>query len=188
VGERFDIAGRANAAAMAQAHASLERGCGFLLGRADWALPELTSGELRVEMRRAGNCLRELDRFLCLLLDSCAAADGMPDGALVAFERSHDAARKLRRIADDDVAAQRLEAIARLRRIACGEQRGSPRGGHGRDLALATAGAVLGGVGALRLGEDALAAMARFYLALADRLVWRFGRSGVEQRQSLGNP
>jgi hypothetical protein len=171
MGERFPV--EMASLALAEAHGSLQRGCAFLVARRNWPLPDLSDGELRVELRRAGNCLRELDRFLCLLLDACAAAS-MGQGALLAFERSHDAARKWRRIVRSDMEAQRLEAIARLRRTACGEQRGTPRAAPARDLALATAGLAQAPAAPLRLGEDSLAAIALFYLELADGLVARY--------------
>lgn len=168
-----------------QAHATLADGCAFLMrprapGRAGLchpASPALTS------LRRAGNCLKELDRFLTLLLDACARASAMAPRDLAAFERWSNTAGKLRRIsgpsAQSGAETQRLQAIDRLRRVACGDVCGRPRAMLIKDLAIATAGAARmphahpnpGHEPAESLSDSVLGVIAHFYLEIGNRLL-----------------
>jgi len=163
----------AHEANLRAAYRALAHGCTFLIARETIAAPQSNA---KTTLRRAGNCLRELDRLLCLLLDACAQSAAMPPATREAFERSHDAARKLRRI-DTHGPAQgvdtaRLHAIARLRRAASGETPGQPAHHNRRDLALAAGG---------RLGDNLtdwhLAQIARFYQAMAQNLYIYFATS-----------
>lgn len=177
----------APAPALVAAQAAMTSGCRFLVdrgqaaGAAGGAQRAVAGG--RVAMRRAGNCLKELDRLLSILLDECARAGGMTAGRHRVFERSHDTARKLRRIdmlnggrAADTV---RLRAIARLRDLACdGHLPGYIAFGP-HDLAVATAG--LAGVGAgMQITDQALGAIARFYLNIARRLLGYYRVSAAQ--------
>ena len=73
----------APAPALVAAQAAMTSGCRFLVdrgqaaGAAGGAQRAVAGG--RVAMRRAGNCLKELDRLLSILLDECARAGGMTE-------------------------------------------------------------------------------------------------------------
>jgi len=154
------------------AHAALASGCGFLMARA--AAPVVFTSKPLIALRRAGNCLNELDRLLTILLDEGARAVGMRGKEHTAFERSRDTPRKLRRF--DGLCGltfadtQRLTAIARIRRIACGDLCGIPRAMLARDLATATGAMAAEPDGPLQLSEQALADIAGFYLEIGERL------------------
>lgn len=77
---------------IAQAHGTLSRAAAFFLdgpGRAGW-----TGGKLHAKV--VGNGLRELDRFLSVLLDELAERSShWPDDEVVAFARTRNTASKL---------------------------------------------------------------------------------------------
>ncbi|MHA0329667.1 hypothetical protein [Sphingomonas melonis] len=59
---------------VALAHATLQQGARHIAGLAPWADPMVEGPRAAVRARYVGNCLRELDRFLGVLLDvSCLA-------------------------------------------------------------------------------------------------------------------
>ena len=175
------------------AYDALVGGCGFLMGRARNTSPVPTTKPL-VALRRAGNCLNELDRLLTILLDEGARLQGLPPRERTAFERSHDTPRKLRRLdaltGMAGTETQRLQAIARLRRIASGDLCGIPRAMLARDLASATGGLiglVEAGDTGLFLSDATLAIIARFYLGIAERLALGQGCGGVAGRTHPAN-
>jgi hypothetical protein len=158
-------------AAVEHYHATLANGCAYL---ARHRAPGLSSSPALTRLRRAGNCLKELDRFLTLLLDACARAQAMPPADLSAFERWTNTAGKLRRISGSGTETQRLQAIDRLRRTACGDMCGRPRALLIKDLAIATCGAahpMTGREAAESLTNEALAAIAEFYLGIGHKLL-----------------
>jgi hypothetical protein len=156
--------------ALRAAHRNLAQGCAFLIARESIAAPRSNAQTTR---RRAGNCLRELDRLLCLLLDACAPTAALSPRAAIAFERSHDAAAKLRRL-DQPSPTPRLHAIARLRRAASGETPGHPAHHNPRGLALATGERA---PCADRLTDRHLAKIAQFYDRLGQDLYIYFATS-----------
>ena len=155
-------------AAVEHYHATLANACAFLIRHSAPAHPATPS---LIRLRRAGNCLKELDRFLTLLLDACARAGGMAARDLPSFERWTNTAGKLRRISGSSAETQRLQAIDRLRRTACGDERGRPPAMLIKDLAIATSGATSGEKPAESLTNAALAAIAEFYLGIGNKLL-----------------
>jgi len=157
--------------AVEQYHATLAKACAFLIRHRAPAHPDSPA---LTRLRRAGNCLKELDRFLTLLLDARARTDGMAARDLPAFERWTNTAGKLRRISGSGTETQRLQAIDRLRRTACGDMCGRPRALLIKDLAIATSGAAHpfpGHEPAESLTNAALAAIAEFYLEIGNHLL-----------------
>lgn len=163
-----------------RAHAAAVKGCRFLIERvAEYRVAPMPHHEARgIALRRGGNCLRELDRLLSLLLDACAQREGLSASALARFERSQDTAFKLRRIVRHgsigQTATLRLRAIARLRARACGDRRTGPVSPTARDLALATAGrsGICAGQSApLALTDEVLGQIAQFYLDLIESVM-----------------
>jgi len=158
-------------AAVEHYHATLAKACTFLIRHRAPAHP---NSPALTRLRRAGNCLKELDRFLTLLLDARARTDGMAARDLPAFERWTNTAGKLRRISGSGTETQRLQAIDRLRRTACGDMCGRPRALLIKDLAIATSGAAHpfpGHEPAESLTNAALAAIAEFYLEIGNHLL-----------------
>jgi hypothetical protein len=165
----------ADRAAFAAAYADMVAGCAFLLARATHGRVAAPASVIAV--RRAANCLRELDRFLVVMIDACNAGQTVPQGTRAVYTRETDAAGRLRRagplraaFAQDIV---RLRAIGRIRALANGEYPAEAGCRPHSDLVCATG--ALGGTAqhsasALRLDDHALAAIARYYQALADRL------------------
>lgn len=162
--------------ALTAAHEALSAGCHFLIVRGGARPPGAGSplAHRGIAARRAGNCLKELDRMLIVLIEAaCGEALRGParDGA---FARAGDAAllldqSTLRRHFHHDT--PRLRAIGRLRAMACGDMATHAASRPGADLALATWGHAGHAPGAIMLGDRVLAAIAEFYQALADRLL-----------------
>jgi len=165
----------ADEAGFAAAHAAMHAGCAFLIARgadgAGYTPPPV------IGIRRACNCLKELDRFLVVMIDAAAAAYGAPHGDRVIYVREGDAAARLgrnpalRTLFARDLA--RLRAIGRIRSLALGDAPAEVGCRPMADLALATMGHDLAdqAPGApFALGDRTLAAIAAFYLDLAERL------------------
>lgn len=163
-------------AELGRAHATLCRGADFL---PSWlrGLPEPRPGHAR-RSRVIGNGLRELDRFLSVLLDAASAKRG-----LAADTAQHNTANKLNDLGPglglvrgDDT---RLRALGRSRSCLfyC---EGIVRRGDTRQAPTMTAGWPAGGTNALLvvpIGDqlDVLAAdldsVSSFYLRLADDIL-----------------
>lgn len=165
----------ADEAGFAAAYAALRAGCAYLIARgadgAGYTPPPV------IGIRRACNCLKELDRFLVVIIDAAAAACGAPHGDRVIYVREGDAAGRLARnpalraFFARDLA--RLRAIGRIRSLALGDAPAEVGCRPVADLALATMGHDLADQarGApFALGDRTLAAIAVFYLDLAERL------------------
>ncbi len=130
-----------------------------------------------IAVRRACNCLKELDRFLVLMVDACNAGHAAPHGTRTVYVREGDAALRLGRTAVLRKAfaldAPRLRAIGRIRALATGDAPAEAGSRPRADLALATMGddpADQARHAPFVLGDRALAAIAAYYLALAERL------------------
>jgi hypothetical protein len=172
--------------ALYAAHAAMAAGCRFLIARADAGLADGIAIRPNVGLRRAGNCLNELDRFLSVLIAECARFAGIADAGIAEpaigaadqdFPRRLDNARRLRRIEAhcgyDSRASTRLRAIGRIRLLAIGDGLQRPGAWLERDLAVATAGAatiVAHPAQCPQIADQALAAIAEFYWGLADRM------------------
>lgn len=173
---------------------AMTRGCEFLIrrGRAGHKSADRPRIHAKVALRRVGNCLKELDRLLSLLLDECVGVGGMAAAKRRAFERSHDTSRKLRRVdrlngcfTPDTI---RLRAIGRIREVACNDQVLAHVPWASHDMAVATAGqpgrnADDRDKDSLRLWEvsdEALGAIAGFYLSIAKRVLGYYGVAGVQ--------
>jgi len=155
------------------------RGCRFLIDRAARDAPAMRGCErtARVTLRLAGNCLKELDRFLAILIDEHAQSAEAPSRHGASAEGDADTARKLSRIKavkgrfPADVL--RLRAIGRVRAFATGHSPVSPGTRLAHDLAIAAHGQ---GLVPTRHGatpvisDQALAAIAEFYLSLTASL------------------
>jgi len=171
-----------DSAALQRAHAAMAAGCGYLVACASQAsvaahiMPN-------VRLRRSGNCLNELDRFLSVLMTESARAAGIvelgmaADGA-DAMPRRMDTARRLRRIeahfGESSSATTRLRAIARIRDLACGDGLQRPGAWLERDMAVATAGRVAivaHPTTTPEICDRALGIIAEFYMSIADRLL-----------------
>jgi hypothetical protein len=162
-------------AAFDAAYADMVAGCAFLIARgADHGRP---ASPPVIAVRRACNCLKELDRFLVLMIDAGNAGQGAPHGLRTMYVRDGDAAARLCRIkalrgpfAKD---TPRLRAIGRIRGLASGDAPAEVASRPKADLALATMGHDLAqqARGApFALGDPTLAVIAAFYLAIANRL------------------
>lgn len=151
------------------------RGCRFLIDRAARDATAMPGCErtARVALRLAGNCLKELDRFLAILIDEHAPSSEEPPRHGTAAEGDTDSARKLSRIKAMEsrfpVDVLRLRAIGRVRAFATGHSPVSPGTRLAHDLAIAAHGQ---GLVPTRHGatpvisDQALAAIAEFYLSL----------------------
>lgn len=165
----------ADHAAFVAAHGDMQAGCRFLIARgaqgAGYVPPPV------IGIRRACNCLKELDRFLIVMIDACVAAGSAPQGNRLVYVREGDAAARLgrnkvlqRAFAKD---IPRLRAIGRVRSLALGDAPAEAGCRPMADLALATMGDDIAdqAQGApFVLGDRTLAVIAAYYLALADRL------------------
>ncbi len=155
------------------AYAAMAAGCDFLIAR-ESGQPGHGARPL-VALRRAGNCLKELDRLLSILIDACLAPEDVVSDECASFSRVPDTARKLRRLDGAKgrfaVETLRLRAIARVRERACAEQVMAVASWCRRDMAVATLGhGVEDSPGFPRISERALATIAQFYLTIADGL------------------
>lgn len=180
----------ANVAALDTAHAAMAAGCRFLIARGMIARAE-PGIRANIRLRRVGNCLNELDRFLSVLIAECVRAAGLvPDGPADGADdvpRRLDTARRLRRIEAHcgyfSAATTRLRAIARIREMACGDGLLRPGAWLERDMAVATAGAEFmleHPTKAPEISDQALAAIAEFYVSIADRLHVFFAAAAAE--------
>lgn len=165
----------ADLAAFDAAHADMVAGCRFLMARgADHTRPVAPPV---IAVRRACNCLKELDRFLVLMIDACNAAHSAPHGTRMVYVREGDAVARLHRtgvmrraFAKD---APRLRAIGRIRALATGDAPAEVGSRPRADLALATMGDDPAGQprhAPFVLDDRVLAAIAAYYLTLAERL------------------
>lgn len=168
-------------AGLTRAHATLDRGARFLsagLRPQQDAPPGAIAGQYRVKV--IGNGLRELDRFLNLLLDEASLRIGFP-----ALPGQRNTANKLRQFRtaigiDREADLARLHALARSRDclfysggiVTRGDLRGGPSmtvGWSGPDLAK--------GLRRFAVGEELevtaadLAGICAFYEALAAEVV-----------------
>ena len=146
--------------ALQTAHTTLLNGCRFLIAR---SLSDVRPQPVpaKVGLRMAGNHLKELDRFLAILVAECEAP------ADAGHQRLMNAHRP------------RLRAVQRVRIAACHGPADLPdhlaaQGRLRKDLALASSGASSAPAGhahpALNLSDHVLAEIARFYITLADQL------------------
>ncbi len=165
----------ADPAAFAAAHAAMQDGCRFLIARGADGRGYLPPPVIAV--RRACNCLKELDRFLVVMIDACLAADSAPHGNRAVYVREGDAAARLcrnpalRRAFAPDI--PRLRAIGRIRALSLGEAPAEAGCRPMADLALATLGhdpADQARGAPFALGDRTLAEIATYYRALADQL------------------
>jgi hypothetical protein len=163
----------------AAAHAAMVAGCRFLIarGQGPHGVPAIRQPHRGVAMRRAGNCLRELDRMLSVMVDAGGWVDSGLRKTPGVYAREGDAAHTIFRITDlrahfaSDM--PRLRAIGRIRAMATGDMAVEAASRPAVDLAAATLGrASCGHVSptALVIGDAALATIAEFYWVLADRL------------------
>jgi len=148
--------------ALARAHATLATGCAFVERH---PFPPRFPGPWAhgVHNRMTANHLRELDRFLCVLLEEAASLLGGP---------GHDAPRfaRMRRTSDKLRAVERAVGLpgghggrlAAIRRIAARLRRSSPAS-QAEDILLAC--------GAPLDLPSALQSIARFYRDLGDQLM-----------------
>ena len=165
----------ADRAAFAAAHADMAVACAFLAGRVARGLRGAPASVIAV--RHAANCLRELDRFLVVMIDACTAGRQPPQGTRAVYCREPDAAGRLRRAGPlrarfaGEIA--RLRAIGRLLALANGAYPAEAGCRPQTDLGLAMRGAGEPGrqaAATLLLDDHALAVVAGYYLTLADRL------------------
>jgi hypothetical protein len=147
------------------AYAALAAGVGFLVERGTRS-PSPVSNP-RVALRRGGNCLKELDRFLALLIDACVPSAAV--AALASLSRGGDVAGWLG-CNGFASAMPRLRAIARVRERACGDQVMGFGSWSKHDLAIATMGACGSADPYPQISNRALAAIAEFYLSIGDGL------------------
>jgi hypothetical protein len=121
------------------------RGCRFLIDRAarDATVMPGCERTARVALRLAGNCLKELDRFLAILIDEHARLQRRRR-ATAPQRRVTPIARKLSRIKAMEsrfpVDVLRLRAIGRVRAFATGHSPVSPGTRLAHDLAIAARG------------------------------------------------
>jgi len=165
----------ADVAACDAAYVALEAGCRFLIARG--AAPGGFAPPPVIAVRRACNCLKELDRFLIVLIDACALAYGAPHGTRALYVREGDAAARLCRVRPLRAAfanhIPRLRAIGRIRALSLGDAPAEAASRPMADLALATMGYNLAEQAPnmpFVLGDQTLAVVAAFYLALGDQL------------------
>jgi len=177
---------RGDRAAVQRAHDALVAGAAYLVAR---GAQSSDVGHImpNVRLRRSGNCLNELDRFLSVLITECARVAGIVEAGVPSDEaedipRRIDNARRLRRIEAHcgavSPATGRLRAIGRIRDLAGGHGLQRPGAWLERDMAVATAGAVAIVVHPTQtpeISDVALGVIAEFYVAIADRLLGFFG-------------
>jgi len=165
----------ADLAAFDAAFAAMDAGCRFLIERS--AFPGGFVPPPVIAVRRACNCLKELDRFLVVMIDAAAAGYGAPHGNRALYVREGDAAarlcrvRPLRHAFSSDL--PRLRAIGRIRALTLGDAPAEVACRPMADLALATRGHILADQAdgaAFALGDETLAVIAEFYRTLGDRL------------------
>jgi hypothetical protein len=155
--------------ALQAAYDVLAAGTAFLIARG--AQAPVPAANPRVALRWGGNCLKELDRFLAVLLDACVAPVAVPIAAPASLSHGSDVAGRLARHGFAS-AMPRLRAIARLREQACGDRAMGFGSWSRHDLAIATMGACgPEQAGAYpQISDRALAAIAEFCLSIGDSL------------------
>jgi hypothetical protein len=103
---------------LARAHATLRAGCAFLARHGEDGPQDATTLAQRAHSRMTGNRLRELDRFLSVLLDETALSLGRSGHDGKRFARLRNTPGKLRRVEAMMASAtqdhMRLRAIGRL--------------------------------------------------------------------------
>lgn len=152
----------ADPAALREAGRVMAAGCRFLIARAGGTPAPARPWPAQLRTRRAGNCLKELDRFLTVLMRECTRDAALPPGAPAMLSGPE---------------ILRLRAIGRLRLAACGTATPGPAGRLQRDLAIAGATPAPRHTQAgaeLEISDAALGTIAEFYLAIAGRLCVRF--------------
>ena len=153
------------------AHATLVTGCDFVsrrqsqIGQSQIALScPWTRG---VHNRLLANHLRELDRFLCVLLEEAALLLGGPDHDVRRFARLRKTSEKLRLVERmTGMSGGHAARLAAIRRIAMRLRRPEetcPPSSHARDISLACG--VPPGM------PLTLPSIARFYRDLGDELM-----------------
>jgi hypothetical protein len=163
----------------ARAHATLVAGCGFLSRHAPEAAVSGSPWAHKVHDRVTANHLRELDRFLSVLLEEIARTIGGPEHDADRFERANSTARMLRiveRITGTPSDAHlRLRAIGRIAQRLRRDQRPAKAHLLASDMLLASGGAPSGtggqAGGGLRLSREAVQSISIFYRDLGDRLM-----------------
>lgn len=180
---------------LARAHATLERGAHFL-GRGlagDAAMPQAIAGRYRAKV--IGNGLRELDRFLCHLVQALAEMRGMtmPEAE---WNTANKVARLRQHLGLADPDRDRLLALARTRDCLfhCGGlvRRPDARGGAAMTIAWYGAGGT--GLRRVALGErlevsaPELLEICHYYRALAATLVNEAGVAMPGPRSTPGTP
>jgi len=168
----------------------LQAGSAFLVGHCGDQAQKRGPAASFAFNRLLGNRLRELDRFLSILLDEIALWLDRPGHDPRAFARWHNVPRKLRHVAAmlGEVSADeaRLGAIGRARACLhhCGGKIHDAR--LSGDLLLAQGTAINTAVppaspDMLRLSPEALRAIAEFYRTLGDKMVAQaLGRSTLD--------
>jgi hypothetical protein len=173
---------------LARAHATLLAGCDFV-SRHPVSMAVPTSPLARkVHHRMMANRLRELDQFLCVLLEEVAAALGGITHDAARFGQTSNTSKKLRLVEDmvgkvsqDDARLRAIIRVAvRLRRA--DQHRTVPA--HTRDILLASGewprDAELTSRAELRLTPQAFQSIAGFYRDLGDRWIKEVSFSGVK--------
>jgi len=147
---------------LASAHATLVTGCDFVARRP--SLPDVSCPwKHGVHDRMTANQLRELDRFLCVLLEEAAALLSGPDHDAARFARLRKTAEKLHIVEGMiGMPSDHGRRLAAIRRIAARLRQPCPTP-QARDIALACG-------TALEL-PLALQSIARFYRDLGDHLM-----------------
>jgi hypothetical protein len=156
--------------ALQTAHATLMAGCRFLIARGAAEI-EVPSSAL-VRLRVAGNHLKELDRFLTILISQSRAFldTGRNRGHRLPWDKqkSQQTNPGWRLLGPY---WPRLRAIKRLRTVACEGPVDALGCMIARDLAIASAGRAAPLDGQLVIGDKALADIAQFYSTMADVLL-----------------
>lgn len=147
---------------LARAHATLVTGCAFVERhpfQSDIVCPRACG----VRNRVAANHLRELDRFLCVLLEEAASLLGGADHDAPCFARLRRTSEKLRTVERAiGLPGGHGSRLAAIRRIAARLRRSSPDS-QAKDILLACD-------APLDL-PSALQSIARFYRNLGDHLM-----------------
>lgn len=171
---------------IAVAHATLAAGCAFFEGRAG-EQPVSDRGWAQIaHARMIGNRLRELDRFLSVLIEEVASDIGHRDHDRRMFARLRNTARKLRLV--EDMVGTASGADARLRAIgrvaACLHHcTGRIHADSLHDDVRIARGAIVAGSfvpekGRLRIDPLTILAICAFYRETGDWMLLRTGAKG----------
>jgi hypothetical protein len=165
---------------LTHAHVTLLSGCAFWERQASSGGSPIGEREGLPFTRLSGNRLRELDRFLSILLDEIALRHGGPDHDGSAFARQRNTSRKLyaveRMIGVTCLSDLRLRAIGRVSACLHHCSGAIHSSGLRNDLHLAAGSdPASGDIGhaeeRLLLSPDSIIAICRFYRDLGDRLM-----------------